>query len=67
MMVRGRFEEALSSSRKLFERAEAVIPSGITHDGRFLRPFPPYFVRSKGSRKLDLETLSLLREERVIG
>ncbi len=30
MTVREQFEEALSNSRKLFARAEAVIPSGIT-------------------------------------
>lgn len=55
MTARERFEGTLRSSRKLFERAEAVIPSGITHDGRFLRPFPPYFVRARGSRKWDVD------------
>ncbi len=55
MTLRERFEETFATSRKLFERAQAVIPSGITHDGRFLRPFPPYFVRAKGSKKWDVE------------
>jgi glutamate-1-semialdehyde 2,1-aminomutase len=55
MSLRGRFEEHFASSEKLFARAQAVIPGGITHDGRFMRPFPPYFSRALGARKWDVD------------
>lgn len=55
MTLHERYEQTFAASRKLFDRAQAVISGGITHDGRFLGPFPPYFVRAKGSRKWDVE------------
>ncbi len=55
MTLHEQFEQRFAGSRKLFDRAQAVIPGGITHDGRFLRPFPAYFVRAKGSKKWDVE------------
>jgi glutamate-1-semialdehyde 2,1-aminomutase len=42
-------------SRVLAERARAVIPSGVTHDMRFLRPYPIYIDRAEGSRKTDVD------------
>jgi glutamate-1-semialdehyde 2,1-aminomutase len=50
-----RYGHALQESQQLFARARAVIAGGITHDGRFLRPFPPYFSRAQGSRKWDVD------------
>lgn len=55
MTLRERYAQQFASSEKLFARAQAVIPGGITHDGRFLRPFPPYFARARGSRKWDVD------------
>src|SRR5215813_10621155 len=42
-------------SLALFERARGVIPGGVTHDGRHLRPFPIYVERAQGSRKWDVD------------
>jgi glutamate-1-semialdehyde 2,1-aminomutase len=39
------------SSAALFERARNLFPSGITHDTRYLDPYPLYVARAKGSRK----------------
>ncbi len=39
------------TSCKLFERARQLIPGGITHDIRYLTPFPVYVERAKGTRK----------------
>ncbi len=55
MSLRDRYEQRYASSEKLFARAESVIPGGITHDGRFMRPFPPYIARALGSRKWDVD------------
>jgi glutamate-1-semialdehyde 2,1-aminomutase len=55
MSLRDRYEQQFASSDKLFGRAESVIPGGITHDGRFMRPFPPYIARALGSRKWDVD------------
>jgi len=42
-------------SEKLYERARAVIPGGITHDSRHLKPFPVYVDRAQGSHKWDVD------------
>ncbi len=49
------YTEALPTSRKLYERAQGIFPSGVTHDSRYLKPFPLYVVRAKGSRKWDVD------------
>ncbi len=43
--------DAHPTSYKLFERARQLIPGGITHDIRYLTPFPVYVERAKGTRK----------------
>jgi glutamate-1-semialdehyde 2,1-aminomutase len=55
MSVQDRYRAHLAASQTLFERAQASIAGGITHDGRYLRPFPPYFARAQGSRKWDVQ------------
>ena len=55
MRLRDRYEQQFGSSGKLFSRAESVIPGGITHDGRYMRPFPPSIARALGSRKWDVD------------
>jgi glutamate-1-semialdehyde 2,1-aminomutase len=55
MSVEDRYREAFPASQQLFARARAVIAGGITHDGRYLQPFPPYFARAQGARKWDVE------------
>lgn len=42
-------------SLALWERARQVIPSGITHDIRYVAPFPIYVNRAQGSRKWDID------------
>jgi len=42
-------------SAVLYERARAVIPGGVTHDGRHLVPFPVYVERAQGSKKRDVD------------
>ncbi len=42
-------------SAALYERARAIIPGGVTHDGRHLKPFPVYVERALGSHKWDVD------------
>ncbi len=43
------------TSARLARQAQEVFPSGVTHDSRFLRPYPIYVVRAQGSRKWDAD------------
>ena len=43
------------SSRELYARAVKVLPSGVTHDTRYLQPHPIYVERARGSRKWDVD------------
>lgn len=43
------------TSAKLYEEALQTFPSGVTHDVRYLSPFPIFVERAKGSRKWDVD------------
>jgi glutamate-1-semialdehyde 2,1-aminomutase len=42
-------------SRRLYEQALSVFPSGVTHDNRYLQPFPIYCTRAEGAYKWDVD------------
>jgi glutamate-1-semialdehyde 2,1-aminomutase len=42
-------------SAELYREALEVFPSGVTHDGRFARPFPIYVTHARGSHKWDVD------------
>src|SRR5436853_981675 len=42
-------------SGALFERARKVLPSGITHDARYLDPYSIHVGKAKGPRKWDVD------------
>jgi glutamate-1-semialdehyde 2,1-aminomutase len=48
-------QSGTARSEALAERARKVIPSGVTHDMRFLRPYPIYIERAQGARKVDVD------------
>jgi glutamate-1-semialdehyde 2,1-aminomutase len=54
------FRERFPKSHHLFERAKRLFPSGVTHDGRYLEPFPVYVTEARGSRKTTAEGHSLI-------
>ena len=54
------FREKFAQSAKLFERGQALFPSGVTHDGRYLEPFPVYVTEAHGSRKVSVEGHSII-------
>ena len=49
------YVESHPGSERLYTRAAKVLPSGVTHDSRFMRPFPIYANRAAGSRKWDVD------------
>jgi glutamate-1-semialdehyde 2,1-aminomutase len=55
-----RYEAEFGNSRKLFEQAKEVFPNGVTHDLRYLEPFPIYIDRAQGSRKWDVDGHELI-------
>ncbi|MBC8117337.1 MAG: aminotransferase class III-fold pyridoxal phosphate-dependent enzyme, partial [Candidatus Saccharimonas sp.] len=54
------FREKFARSATLFERGKALFPSGVTHDGRYLEPFPVYVTEAHGSRKTSVEGHSII-------
>ncbi|MBM4046807.1 MAG: aspartate aminotransferase family protein [Planctomycetes bacterium] len=54
------FRRKFPSSAKLFKRALNCFPSGVTHDARYLRPFPVYVERAQGSKKWDVDGNELI-------
>src|SRR5438552_8281605 len=42
-------------SAALYKEACKVFPSGVTHDSRYMQPFPIYVTHAKGSRKWDVD------------
>ena len=55
MTVEQDYIEQHPTSRQMYDRAKGSLPSGVTHDGRFMRPFPIYADRAQGSRKWDVD------------
>jgi glutamate-1-semialdehyde 2,1-aminomutase len=53
--IESAFCDRFPASRRLYERAIKLFPSGVTHDGRYLEPFPIYVDRAAGSRKWDVD------------
>ena len=49
------FAERFAGSLAMYERSRRVIPGGITHDGRFMKPFPPYIAKAQGAYKWDVD------------
>ena len=47
------YREKFPASAKLYEQGRKVFPDGLTHDGRFLKPFPVYVEHAAGSKKYD--------------
>ncbi len=47
------YREKFPASAKLYEEGKTLFPDGVTHDGRFLKPFPVYIEHAVGSKKYD--------------
>ncbi len=55
MTIEQEYTDRHATSLALYRRAEQSLPSGVTHDARFLRPFPVYVDRAAASHKWDVD------------
>jgi glutamate-1-semialdehyde 2,1-aminomutase len=55
MSVEAEFAARFPTSLKCYQEALGVFPSGVTHDSRYLRPFPIYIRHAQGAHKWDLD------------
>jgi glutamate-1-semialdehyde 2,1-aminomutase len=60
MSIVDRFRAEFPGSRQRYEQACSVFPAGVTHDLRYLEPFPIYVDRQKGSHKWDVDSHELV-------
>src|ERR1700722_13900139 len=60
MSLAPKYEAAFPKSKALFEHARHLFPNGVTHDLRYLEPFPIYVARAKGSHKWDVDDHDLI-------
>ena len=60
LTIESLFRETFPQSAKLAERGRKIFPSGVTHDGRYLSPFPIYVERAQGPRKTTVEGKELI-------
>lgn len=52
--------QAFPTSARRYEEAKEFFPAGVTHDLRYLEPFPVYIDRAAGSLKWDLDGHELI-------
>src|SRR5262245_24278606 len=50
-----RYQQEFANSGKLYAQAVELFPNGVTHDLRFLTPFPIYIERAEGAYKYDVD------------
>lgn len=54
------YREKFPASGQLYERGRETFPSGVTHDARYLEPFPVYVDWAEGSHKHDVDGNDLI-------
>src|SRR5262245_22680155 len=55
MPIEATYRRLHSGSAARYEQARELFPSGVTHDGRYITPFPLYIDRSQGAHKWDVD------------
>jgi glutamate-1-semialdehyde 2,1-aminomutase len=55
MTIEATYIERHPGSAARYERSRSLFPSGVTHDGRYVEPFPLFVERSQGAHKWDVD------------
>jgi len=55
MKIEEVYRQLHPGSAARYEQATSIFPSGVTHDGRYVDPFPLYIERSQGAYKWDAD------------
>ena len=50
-----RYQKTFAKDREMSDAANHLFPDGVTHDGRYMSPFPVYITRADGSKKWGLD------------
>jgi len=50
-----RYQKTFAKDREMSHAANHLFPDGVTHDGRYMAPFPVYITRADGSKKWGLQ------------
>lgn len=58
--IRTEFERRFTKSGELYLKGKQVFPSGVTHDSRYLEPFPVFVDHALGARKFSVEGHSII-------
>jgi glutamate-1-semialdehyde 2,1-aminomutase len=58
--INSRYQSEFAGSAAMHQRARASIVGGITHDGRHIKPFPPYITHADGAYKWDVDGHKLI-------
>ncbi len=58
--IEQQFHEEFSGSYQRSRHALEIYPAGVTHDARFVKPFPIYIERAQGSHKWDVDGHDLI-------
>src|SRR5688500_6486185 len=54
------YQERFPDSAERYAEALELFPSGVTHDGRFLTPFPVYVDSASGATKHTIDGVELI-------
>lgn len=60
MTIQETYRRTHPRSMALYEQAQDLFPSGLTHDARYALPFPLYVARSAGAHKWDVDGNQLI-------
>jgi glutamate-1-semialdehyde 2,1-aminomutase len=60
MNILDRYRSEFAGSASRYEHARTVLPAGVTHDLRYMEPFPIYIDRQCGARKWDVDGHELI-------
>jgi glutamate-1-semialdehyde 2,1-aminomutase len=55
MTIEANYRRLHAGSAARYEQARTMFPNGVTHDGRYVTPFPLYVERSRGAYKWDAD------------
>lgn len=53
--IEQQFMDEFSGSRQRAMQALEIYPAGVTHDSRYVKPFPIYIERAQGAKKWDVD------------
>jgi glutamate-1-semialdehyde 2,1-aminomutase len=60
MTIEAIYRRMHPTSAARYEQARGMFPNGVTHDGRYVTPFPLYMDRSRGAYKWDADGNQLI-------